>query len=203
MSEIDVDALRAALTRTPPSDLGANATRRAAVAAIVRADRVDPEVLLIRRAERADDPWSGHMAFPGGRVDPTDEDLVATAVRETREEVGLDLRRAGELVGRLDDIVPGGSRGLDTSFVVSGYLWVVREVPPLRPETAEVDEIHWAALGPMLRGERETTFPYRWKGQLRQFPGYRVGPVERERVVWGMTHRMLEMLFARVRAGPR
>ncbi|MEP6687797.1 MAG: NUDIX domain-containing protein, partial [Gemmatimonadales bacterium] len=62
-------------------------------------------VLLIRRADRAGDPWSGHMALPGGRREETDPDLVATAVRETFEEVGLSLAPA-DLLGSLDDVVP-------------------------------------------------------------------------------------------------
>src|SRR5262245_34151321 len=79
-----------------PADFG----ERAAVAAILLPRDDTFEILLIRRAERPTDLWSGHMAFPGGRRSPEDRDLLATAVRETEEEVGLDLARHGELVGR-------------------------------------------------------------------------------------------------------
>lgn len=55
----------------------------------------DPEVLFIKRAGRAGDRWSGHTALPGGKRDPQDADDVAAAIRETREEVGLDLTARG------------------------------------------------------------------------------------------------------------
>lgn len=200
MRSLDVERVREAL-REPPHEIpGTGQTRHAAVSAILRpgttADGV--EVLFIRRAERASDPWSGHMAFPGGRREESDADLRATAVRETREEIGLDLEERGELLGRLDDVIPGSARGLLTGLVVQPYVWVVREVPDLVPNGVEVDELHWAALAPMLRGEREAHFEYVWKGQPMSFPGYRVGEGEGARVVWGMTHRMLVTLFARL-----
>ena len=75
---------------------------RAAVAMIFREVEDEPEILLIRRADREGDPWSGHIAFPGGRVDPTDISTQATAERETLEEIGLDLQKHGRCVG-----VPG------------------------------------------------------------------------------------------------
>jgi 8-oxo-dGTP pyrophosphatase MutT (NUDIX family) len=204
---IDLDRVRAALEPEPLRIPGDAETRHAAVAAILRpvtdGARRDVECLFIRRAERPSDPWSGHMAFPGGRKDERDPDLVATAMRETREEVGLELEGA-ELVGRLDDVVPGNSRGLVTALVVTPFVWVLRGPgrPHLVPNGVEVDEIHWAPLGPMLRGEVDATYPYTWRGMPMQFPGFRIGEGESSRVVWGMTHRMLETFFARLRRAP-
>ncbi|HEX9187840.1 MAG TPA: NUDIX domain-containing protein, partial [Vicinamibacteria bacterium] len=78
---------------------------RAAVALVLR-DGVPagPELLVIRRAEHEQDPWSGHMGFPGGRAEPSDPSPEATAVRETLEETGLDLARDGSRLGALDEM---------------------------------------------------------------------------------------------------
>lgn len=195
MARIDLARVRAALADPPAEIPGTEETRRAAVSAILReGDEGELECLFIRRAERASDPWSGHMAFPGGRHEPRDRDLLWTAIRETQEEVGIDLCAHAELIGRLDDVIPGSARGL-TSLVVSPFVWRLHTPSEIVPNGIEVDEIHWAALAPMMRGELDTTFPYSWRGQPMEFPGYRVG----ERIVWGMTHRMLQTLFARIR----
>lgn len=198
MKGLDLDRVRRSIAAPPKLIEGDAETRRAAVAAILHPTGSDLEILLIRRAEREDDPWSGHMAFPGGRFDPRDVDLRATAARETLEEVGLDLDRDGTYLGRLDDVIPGGSRGLVSGLVVSAFLWSLDARPKLVPNGIEVDEIVWADLAPMMSGERDTTYPYVFRGQPMQFPGYRVGNGA-PRVVWGMTHRMLQAFFARMR----
>ena len=68
------------------------------------------EVLFIRRAQREGDPWSGHIAFPGGRPAAADPDLLAVAVRETTEEVGIDVLRGGRVLGRLPTVEPQSRR---------------------------------------------------------------------------------------------
>ena len=194
---VSLAEVRAALAAAPEEVGGA--ARRAAVSAVLKPGALGLEVLLIRRAEREGDPWSGHMAFPGGRADPTDVDLRATAVRETLEEIGLDLERHGELLGRLDELVPGNARGLVRDLVVTPFVWHVDEVPPLTARAVEVDEVHWAPLGAMRSGALDATYAYTWRGQPMHFPAYRVGPPER--LVWGMTHRALASLFARMARG--
>ena len=76
----------------------------AAVALVLREHASDLELLFIQRAKHPKDPWSGHMAFPGGRMDPGDPDGKGAARRETLEELALDLERDGELLGRLSDL---------------------------------------------------------------------------------------------------
>ena len=166
----------------------------AAVAAIFRAptDHEEAQVLLIRRSEREGDPWSGHMAFPGGKREASDANLFVTALRETQEEVGLDLERHARLVTRMPS-VPALTRSKRGGMLVTPYIFALdkpeHEEFVLSPEVAEA---YWVPIGPMARGEIATTFPYRHEGTLLQLPAYLV----HERIVWGLTHRMLSMLFA-------
>lgn len=164
---------------------------RAAVAAILReGGDASAEALLIRRADRPSDPWSGHMAFPGGRRDPADADLYATAVRETREEVGLDLEAHGALLGRLPEI-EAGARGKRTGLVVAPYVFALARDVPLVIRAEEVAEALWIPLAPLARGEGAGTIPWEVHGQTFEMPCWRV----EGRVIWGLTYRMLVSLF--------
>jgi 8-oxo-dGTP pyrophosphatase MutT (NUDIX family) len=197
---LGLDDLRAGLAPTLPGGRPGGlvvpaSEKRAAVAAVVRErdPAVGAEVLFIRRAEKPRDPWSGHMAFPGGRRDPRDPDLLATALRETREEVGLDLSGA-RLLGRLDD-VEAIARGVRVGLTITPLVFAIDGDPPLRPQPEEVAEALWAPLRPLATGEARTTYPWRLGPVPVPLPGYRVG----DRVVWGLTYKMLELLFARLR----
>lgn len=183
---LDLSTLAIRLRRAPSSE---GPDPRAAVAAILRPGD-GPEILFIKRADHAGDPWSGHMAFPGGRRDPGDASLVHTARRETLEEIGLDLEGHGEMLGLLDD-VPTHTTGL----VVRPFVWAVAEVPGLRPNH-EVAAVEWVPLETLMSGARDTTYPLTWKGQLHRFPAFEV----ESGVVWGLTYRMLQLLFETLRA---
>lgn len=179
---VDLDELRPRLVQHRPRIL--TAPRQAAVAAVLRPGPDGAEVLLIKRAEHPDDPWSGHMAFPGGRKDPGDPDLLATARRETEEELGLGLAPSS-LLGQLDDL-PTHRPGL----MVRPYVFAVEDEPNLRPNH-EVAEALWTPLGPLRRGERDRVFRYERDGHAVSFPAFDV----EGRVVWGLTYRMLRSLF--------
>jgi 8-oxo-dGTP pyrophosphatase MutT (NUDIX family) len=133
------------------------------------------------------------MAFPGGRKDEGDPDLLATAQRETREEIALDLARDAELLGRLDDL-PAVARGRLTGMVIAPFVFELKGPASLRPNH-EVAEVVWAALGPMMRGEWATTIPYELDGQTLRLPAHAVDG----RIVWGLTYKMLDALFALLR----
>jgi 8-oxo-dGTP pyrophosphatase MutT (NUDIX family) len=163
--------------------------RRAAVATILRTVGGETEVLLIRRAERQGDPWSGHMAFPGGHQEPEDADLRATAIRETFEEVGLDLSQH-DYLGQLDEL-PARAGGKFVGMIIAPYVFALRDEPVLRPND-EVAELVWAPVGQMLRGEVDAIKELSYGGELRRLPAFRV----QDHIVWGMTHNMLRSLFA-------
>jgi 8-oxo-dGTP pyrophosphatase MutT (NUDIX family) len=164
--------------------------RFAAVATVLRERNGEAEVLLIRRAEHPADPWSGHMAFPGGRHDPSDRDLLQTALRETEEEVGLVLSQEAHLIGRLDDI-PAVARGVRVGLVIAVFVFAITGDPVLVPNEAEVTEALWTKISPLVRGERDATFRYRHEDGEFPLPAYDV----EGRIVWGLTHRMLGVLF--------
>lgn len=164
----------------------ADATLLWAAVAVVLVPSPDA-VLLIRRADRAGDPWSGHMALPGGRREHSDADLIATAVRETLEEVGLALT-PGDLLGSLDDVVP--RTPVLPPIAVRPYVFSLAQRPPLHPNP-EVAAYRWAELDHLLLPQTYRTVQFDIRGERRDFPAYQLD----EAVVWGMTERILTSLF--------
>ena len=149
-------------------------------------------MLFIERARKAGDPWSGQIAFPGGRREPSDADAEAVAVRETREEIGIDLQRAVR-IGRLDDL-KGRHGGTSEGMVISCFVYAL-DGPVKTNLNHEVAAVASVALehlvDPGARVEVE------WQGAGRQrFPGIRF-PRGDTRVVWGLTYRFLTRFFSR------
>lgn len=161
---------------------------RAAVAAILRelpgSDGAD--LFFIRRAEHPNDPWSGHVAFPGGRRDPEDPSLLATAIRETREEVGIDLVRDGRLIAPLDEI-QAQARGRDLDMVITPFVFFLDEVRPPTPDTSEVADALWVPMR-IFRDDRYKGSTHLSRdGFEADFPAF----LYRGKTVWGLTYRIL------------
>ncbi len=190
----DLETIRHALAGYRPR-LTEEAGNRAAVALVLRDSEDGPEALFIERAKHPGDPWSGHMAFPGGRVDATDADPRAAAERETHEEVGLDLEPA-ELLGRLDDL-EGRHAGRRSGLVISAFVYHHPAPGPLRPNH-EVETALWVPL-PSLRDPFRHV-EYAIHDDLRPFPGIRVSDAD-PHIVWGLTYRFVE-LFLRISGKP-
>jgi 8-oxo-dGTP pyrophosphatase MutT (NUDIX family) len=184
-----LDALAAALATARPVAITDRARRWAAVAAILVPD--PDAILLIRRAERSGDPWSGHMALPGGRRTPADHDLIDTAVRETAEEVGFELER-GQLIGQLDDVVPR-TRVLPP-VAVRPFVFRLDHRPAFRLND-EVAAAAWVPLSTLLSPEGHGRVTVQLHDGARVVPAYRF----EQSVVWGMTERILNLLFAQLR----
>jgi len=157
----------------------------AAVALIIAPD--PDSLLLIRRAERPGDPWSGHMGLPGGRRDPTDPDLIATAVRETFEEIGLSLAGAHRL-GALDDVVPRSASV--PPIAVRPFVFAIPERLPL-VIGPEVTSVHWLPLSQLQLPESHGPTEVEVRGESLVVPAFLVGDL----VVWGMTERILSSFF--------
>ncbi len=189
-----VEEIRRALAAfTPRTRDEADAHRKAAVAAILRDADSDVEVLLIRRAEHPRDPWSGHMAFPGGRVDSADATPLAAALRETREEVGLDLERDARLLGRLSDAVTF-RRAADVPAVIVPFVFELRGDPPLAINH-EVQEAVWVPWSFLADERNRSLFLWRRRGLPIPMPCYRFDG----QVIWGLTLGMLCELVTLVR----
>jgi 8-oxo-dGTP pyrophosphatase MutT (NUDIX family) len=157
----------------------------AAVAAVIAPD---PEaILLIRRAERVGDPWSGHMALPGGRREPEDSDLLATAMRETREEVGLLLTTA-DLLGNLEDVVP--RTPVLPPIAVRPYVFLVSSRPSISLNP-EVTASSWVPLSHLLRPDTHQPVRLEVAGESRVVPAFEL----EDGIVWGMTERILTALL--------
>jgi len=157
----------------------------AAVALVLRENEGDLEALFIRRAEHDDDPWSGDLAFPGGRIDPTDADGRAAAERETLEEVGLDLG-TGRPIGRIGDVL-----GFAESIRVSAYVYAIEGDPPLTPNY-EVREVFWSPLSHSDDPERQEMRDFTYMEQTSSMPTIRLLEDPRAPVLWGITYKFMD-----------
>ena len=180
---ITLAAVRRALRDHRPQVADAPDARPAAVALVLLEGPQGLELILIKRAERGDDPWSGQIALPGGRYEGGDRDLEATAVRETSEETGVDLSGA-ERLGALDDLYPRTS--LLPPVVVRPFVFALTRRAALVPSD-EVQRAFWLPLGRLSEPgvRREVTVTVR--GGAHTLPAYLVD----DDLIWGMTERIL------------
>lgn len=164
-------------------------TRQAAVAIIMRERPTGPEMLFIKRAEQKGDPWSGHMAFPGGHKDPQDQSLQDAAQRETLEETGLSLV-GSQYLGALDHQV-AQPRGRVLDMLIAPHVFQIEGDPQFTPNY-EVAEVVWAPLQAMARNELHDTETKSMAGTPTIFNGYRL---KQGHFVWGLTYRILKTFF--------
>lgn len=167
---------------------------QAAVALILRQHLEDAELLIIKRAESEHDHWSGHLALPGGRRQIEDASLLATAVRETREEVGLDLSSGGETLGCLETLRPKShfAPQIAVTPVVAVappayHLRTAEDAPQSLRLNQEVAAAIWVPISFLKRDGRSEMFRFMIAGQEREWPSYPTA----EGLIWGMTERII------------
>ena len=163
--------------------------KRSAVAMILQVREGELNILMIKRAERKGDPWSGHMAFPGGRMDREDRNGFAAAVRETEEEVGLQLGPGDRCLGRLSDLNARphkGAFGMAVSPFVFHLEREVRFVP-----NYEVAEVVWVPLEFLLDTDNREQMVWERTGVRMPLPCY----FYEGRRIWGLSLAMLDELM--------
>jgi 8-oxo-dGTP pyrophosphatase MutT (NUDIX family) len=165
------------------------ATRQAAILLVMRADEHgEPELLMIKRAEAAGDPWSGHIACPGGRMDPGDRDLAATAVRETWEETGIDIDRDGRLLGHLDDLSPRSP--FLPPLIIRPYVGLVRRHVEIIP-SPEVASAFWVPVAALREQGSWGIGMVAVRSGERRVSQFQHG----QHTVWGLTERALRQFL--------
>jgi len=178
------DAFAKLVGKLVPHEPPQKGLRFASVSIVVR-DRQFPSVLLIKRAERAGDPWSGQVAFPGGKMQEGDRSAKDTAVRETMEEVGIDLGKSAEFLGY------GGATTTHTGTMdVVPSAFELKESVEVKPN-AEVASYRWIDLEELLAPSARATYTFERGGAAVGMPAYAVG----DYVVWGLTYRILNTFF--------
>lgn len=158
--------------------------REAAVALLVR-PRDELELLLIKRAVHERDPWSGHVALPGGRRDPDDVDLLHTAMRETAEEVGIDVHRHEDFIGALDEVAPRTPRL--PPLVIAPFVFGVLPTAQAVAQPTEVAVAIWIPISALRDETAASEILIELEGGARAFPSLQYG----DYVIWGLTHRIL------------
>ena len=165
-------------------------SRQASVAMILSGRERDLEVCFIRRAERVGDPWSGQVAFPGGKADSSDSDAHSVAERETHEEVGLKLT-ATHRVGPLP------TRQVATrNLVLSPFIYHIdtnEKATVFAREPDEVAHVFWVPMRHLFKQSSATELEYPIGGSEMTFPGIRY----EEDVIWGLTLNVLDS-FAQI-----
>jgi 8-oxo-dGTP pyrophosphatase MutT (NUDIX family) len=183
-----IERLAGTLDGTP-----ADGNRRAAVAVVLRAGEAGPDVLLMERAVREGDRWSGQISFPGGREEEHDESLVATAMRETREEVGLDLARGARPIGVLEPM-RAIARGKILPMTITPFVFHLAEPPGELVLNHEAVATFWLPLADAARGAFDGEYEYKLGPVKMRFPCW----IYEGRSVWGLTYQMLRQLLTRV-----
>ncbi|MDY0291731.1 MAG: CoA pyrophosphatase [Desulfuromonadaceae bacterium] len=192
IEHLTVARVEQGLQRCVPVMLESGPKHRDAAVALVLRDSAygrehSPELLIIQRAHYHDDPWSGNLSFPGGKIDPDDRDAYAAAVRETREEVDIKLN-PGHFLGQLDDIYAARVQVRVSAFVFnipSSYKWVQGNY--------EVQRHFWVPLSHFLRPSHHAMRTICWHGDKSDVPSFFIDPDAPP--LWGLTYRFVRQLL--------
>ncbi len=184
---LDLAQIKDTISKHQHHSLAQTFERRAAVAMLLRSHGNNTEVLLIRRAEHKDDPWSGDLGFPGGRIEQSDVTSRAAAERETCEEIGFCLKDENYL-GQSDDLT-----GAYLSVHISCFVYHVSDNAQFTLNH-EVVDFFWVPIQTLLDPQRNQLLNFFYRGQDRKHPGVQLKEWS-DRPLWGITYRLLDDFF--------
>ncbi len=160
---------------------------QAAVVLILNSLEEQLSLLLVRRAVRQDDPWSGQTAFPGGHTNSQDASLLDTVIRETQEEVGVNLLDH-DLLGRMSDVYSARRPVVVTPFVAS-----LRTEVTLALRRDELSDVTWIPVRDLARSQIVKQHIRTSEHEMEAD-----GIAYRDQFIWGLTLRMINDLLARL-----
>lgn len=162
----------------------------AAIMMILKQSDPGYSLLFIKRPDNDRDPFSGHMAFPGGRMELDDKSKLDTAVRETLEEVGININRSARVLGALDDVNPNNPRA--RNYVVTPYLSILEEEVDITPDANEVEKTIWVPMHHLV-DDKNTQVRIRVRDG-REVKDYAYN--YDQYLIWGMTGRVLHQFLS-------
>ena len=189
---ISIEHIRTAVSTFTPVDIPQDSRTQTAVAMLLRQGGDGPELLFIERASHDGDPWSGNIAFPGGKLEDGDSSLQRAAERETLEELGIDLNRA-RFLGRLSDII-----GANLPVRVACFVYELEEPQPVTV-SSEVHDAFWVPLHILYDPERNRLRTVSFAGRSLEAPSIAL-PQPDKPLLWGITYRLVMQLAALVSA---
>lgn len=185
--------VRAVVSRKPALVEPQESERRAAVALLVRLDEArevpTPQLLLIKRATYESDPWSGHVALPGGRREPGDPSLERTVIRETWEETAIDIDRDGRLIGCLDEVAP--RTPVLPPIIITPFVGLVRSDVEI-VASPEVADWFWIDVAALRDPEISREVVLELSSGPRTVMSFQHGA----HTIWGLTERILRQFLS-------
>ena len=169
-----------------------DALPNAAVCVILRTNPNNEsiETLMVKRSVSEYDPWSGHMAFPGGRADKNDAGLVETVKREVFEETAIVLSDR-DMIGKLDEIVPG-----NFSLKVTPFVAIPSKPVEVHIDHKEIVDFFWIPVAFFQNKQNSSEYKVVRLGQEFAVPSF---AYEGKHIVWGMSLRIIENLLEKVK----
>lgn len=183
---------RALARHRPVTIPGRSRLNRACTAILLSGCGLSAEILLIRRARRKGDPWSGHISLPGGKMAPGDRDGRSAAARELLEETGINAESEGRYLGRLSDLLTRNHHSFRPMVVTPHVFQLDRPPSKVKKQEDEVDEIFRLPVSFLLDGNNRKQMQYPVFGARVTIPCYDYDT----RRIWGLTLIMLDELTA-------